>query len=357
MRRRQPGDATVGVLEREHFDDARHGEGGRLLRPRVARRLRPGEQHPPQARGHCDDGQPGQGPAHLSFRLSSGGEDLFLLPREMRQVMHGDRIVVRVSGIDHKGRREGTIVEVLERAHERIVGKLHIEGEVGFVVADNRRITHEIIVPGSELDGAEEGDIVVVELMVQPSPRTQAVGRIVEVIGAHLAPGMETDVAIRSHDIPVEWPEEVLNQIEGLSEKVPQAQKEGRTDLRQLITGTGPGPATHIAISDDGQRIVFVDYRDLTGEYDKLVSVEMIEAVGHHYYDTYFRTCSDLLKPDGLMLLQADVCARAGQVETGQRALEQAEAWIERTGMRPLPDDGQGGQRDDRHHDARVDAG
>ena len=163
-----------------------------------------------------------------------GGEDLFLLPREMRQVMHGDRVVVRVSGVDHKGRREGTLVEVLERAHQRIVGKLHIEGEVGFVEADNRRITHEIIVPGSELGGAEEGDIVVVELMVQPSRRTQAVGRIVEVIGAHLAPGMETDVAIRSHEIPVDWPDEVLRQIEGLSEEVPEHQKEGRTDIRDL---------------------------------------------------------------------------------------------------------------------------
>lgn len=163
-----------------------------------------------------------------------GGEDLFLLPREMRQVMHGDRVVVRVSGVDHKGRREGTLVEVLERAHQRIVGKLHIEGEVGFVEADNRRITHEIIVPGSELGGAEEGDIVVVELMVQPSSRTQAVGRIVEVIGAHLAPGMETDVAIRSHEIPVDWPDEVLGQIENLTEEVPEHQKQGRTDLRHL---------------------------------------------------------------------------------------------------------------------------
>ena len=163
-----------------------------------------------------------------------GGEDLFLLPREMRQVLHGDRVVVRVSGVDHKGRREGTIVEVLERAHERIVGKLHIEGEVGFVEADNRRITHEIIVPGSELGGAEEGDIVVVELMVQPSRRTQAVGRVVEVIGAHLAPGMETDVAIRSHEIPVDWPDEVLRQIEGFTGEVPEHQKEGRTDLRDL---------------------------------------------------------------------------------------------------------------------------
>ena len=47
------------------------------------------------------------------------------------------------------------------------------------------------------------------------------------------------------------------------------------------------------------------DYRDLKGQYDKLVSVEMIEAVGHAFYDTYFKCCSDLLKPNGMMLLEA----------------------------------------------------
>jgi ribonuclease R len=163
-----------------------------------------------------------------------GGEDLFLLPREMRQVLHGDRVVVRVSGIDSRGRREGAIVEVLERAHSRIVGRIHLESEVGFVRPDNRRITHEIIVPSSELGGASEGDIVSVELIVQPSKRTQAVGKVVELLGEHMAAGMETDIAIRSHEIPVAWPDEVERQISSFSEEVFEADKQGREDLRHL---------------------------------------------------------------------------------------------------------------------------
>ncbi|OOZ13584.1 ribonuclease R [Solemya velum gill symbiont] len=163
-----------------------------------------------------------------------GGDDLFLTHREMRKLMHGDRAVVRVAGIDNRGRREGTIVEVLERAHEKIVGRLAIEGGVGFVRPDNKRMTQEIIVPGTELNGAEKGDIVVVELIVQPSRRTQPVGKIVEVLGEHLASGMETDIAIRSHEIPVEWPAEVQQAIAKLSEKVPEKAKKGRVDLRKL---------------------------------------------------------------------------------------------------------------------------
>ncbi|OOY41516.1 hypothetical protein BOV91_11070 [Solemya velum gill symbiont] len=77
-----------------------------------------------------------------------GGDDLFLTHREMRKLMHGDRAVVRVAGIDNRGRREGTIVEVLERAHEKIVGRLAIEGGVGFVRPDNKRMTQEIIGAG-----------------------------------------------------------------------------------------------------------------------------------------------------------------------------------------------------------------
>ncbi|MEN8214350.1 MAG: ribonuclease R [Pseudomonadota bacterium] len=163
-----------------------------------------------------------------------GGDDLFLLPREMRQVLHGDRVVVRVSGVDSKGRREGSIVEVLERAHTRIVGRIHLESEVGFVRADNKRITHEIIVPSSELGGASEGDIVSVELIVQPSRRTQAVGKVIELLGEHMAPGMETDIAIRSHEIPVEWPDQVEQQISEFSEEVAERDKHGREDLRHL---------------------------------------------------------------------------------------------------------------------------
>ena len=163
-----------------------------------------------------------------------GGDDLFLTPREMRKVMHGDRAVARIAGIDHRGRREGAIVEVLERRHSSVVGRLKIEAGVGFVDPDNKRMTHEIIVPTADLLGAKQGDFVVVELVVQPSERTQPVGRVIEVLGNHLAPGMETDVAIRSHGIPIEWPEAVQAAVKTLSPEVPESAKGDRVDLRKL---------------------------------------------------------------------------------------------------------------------------
>ncbi len=168
------------------------------------------------------------------LRPDEGGEDLFLSPRQMRQLLHGDRAVVRLVGVDHRGRKEGAVVEVLERGNHRVAGRLYRETGVGFVVPDNKKIHQDIVVPEAELAGAEHGQIVVAEIMEQPTKRTQPIGRIVEVLGEHMAPGMEIDVAIRTHEIPVEWPEAVLEQIQSFGEEVPEAAKAGRVDLRHL---------------------------------------------------------------------------------------------------------------------------
>ena len=162
------------------------------------------------------------------------GEDLFLSPREMRQVLHGDRVIACVTGIDRRGRREGSIVEVLERAHERVVGRLFVERGVAFVVPDNKRITQDVLIPKDYLDGAEPGQIVVAEIVEQPNRRKQPIGRIVEVLGEHMAPGMEIEVAIRAFDIPSEWPQEVLEEVKRFGEEVPEKAKKGRVDLRSI---------------------------------------------------------------------------------------------------------------------------
>ncbi len=170
-----------------------------------------------------------------------GGDDLYLYQKEMRGLFHGDRIVARVTGRDRRGRLEGSVVEVLERGTRSVVGRFSCESGVGFVVPDNRRLTHDVIIPSDRLAGATQGQIVVAEITDQPTKRTQPIGRIVEVLGDHMAAGMETDIAIRAHDLPIEWPEAVDVQIAGLSEQVPEEAKQGRTDLRQfpLVTIDG----------------------------------------------------------------------------------------------------------------------
>jgi len=161
-------------------------------------------------------------------------DDLFLSPREMRSLWHDDRAVVRVSGIDRRGRREGALVEVIERNTHQIVGRLFRETGVAFVVSDNKRQLHEVMIPDADLGSAGHGQMVVAEIVEQPSGYVRPVGRIVEVLGEHMAPGMEIDVAIRAYELPDTWPEAVLEEIAGLGTEVEASAKAGRVDLRRL---------------------------------------------------------------------------------------------------------------------------
>jgi ribonuclease R len=163
-----------------------------------------------------------------------GGDDLFLSPREMQSVLHGDRILARVAGIDRRGRREGAVVEVLERANTRVVGRYYVEGGVGFVVADNKRIAQDILIPPDQSYGAHHGQIVTAELVEQPARYRQAIGRVVEILGDHMDPGMEIDIAIRAHELRQSWSPLVEEAIADLKPHVPEGAKAGRTDLREL---------------------------------------------------------------------------------------------------------------------------
>ena len=175
------------------------------------------------------------------MQSEEGGDDLFLSPREMRQLWHGDRIIARVAGIDRRGRREAAVVEVLERAFENVVGRMQIEAGVAILLPDNKRVTQQVLITPDKLMGARHGQMVVVHITEHPQPWRQPLGEVTEILGDHLAPGMATDVAIRSNDIPLHWPEEVEREIAGLAAEVPEAAKQGRVDLRNtpLVTIDG----------------------------------------------------------------------------------------------------------------------
>jgi len=168
------------------------------------------------------------------LRPDEGGDDLFLSPREMRMLMHDDRAVVSVRGVDRRGRREAAVVEVLERHIQRLVGRLYVERGVALVEPDSKYITHQILVADGDLGGAQPGQIVVVEIIEPPTRHREPLGRIIEVLGDHMAPGMEIEVSIRSHDLPNSWPEAVELEIAPLGKQIPEAAVAGRKDLRSL---------------------------------------------------------------------------------------------------------------------------
>lgn len=163
-----------------------------------------------------------------------GGDDLFLYNTQMETVFDGDRVQVRISGVDRRGRKEGMIVNVLEHNTKELVGRLAVEDEHYFLEPENRRITNEIDIDEDQLGGATVGQYISVEIIEQPSRRFNAMGRVVEILGDSMAPGMEIDVAIRSHDIPHRWPQDAIKAADKLGSEVAETDKLHRADLRKL---------------------------------------------------------------------------------------------------------------------------
>jgi len=163
-----------------------------------------------------------------------GGDDLHLSMKQMRKVFDGDVVTVRLAGADNRGKQEAIIVEVQQRNTHQLVGRLYTQGDSAYVVPDSRRITQEIMIPGAEMGGAKNGQFVVVDITKQPDTRQLALGKVTEVLGDHLAPGMEIDIALRSHEIPFVFPESVETQVAAIADEVTEADKCHRIDLRDL---------------------------------------------------------------------------------------------------------------------------
>jgi len=164
----------------------------------------------------------------------AGGDDIYLPPREMREAMHGDKVAVRIARTDERGRSEGKLVEVLARNTTEIVGRYVRESGIGFVIPDNRRFSQSVAIPPAGAKGVKPGDIVVVELTEPPSRDTQPIGRVIENLGEGGAPGVETEIAMRAHNLPFRWPDEAVAEAEAWGDRVRPSVKRNREDLREL---------------------------------------------------------------------------------------------------------------------------
>jgi ribonuclease R len=163
-----------------------------------------------------------------------GGPDLFLGSGEMQKVLHGDRVMARISGMDRRGRPEGKIVEVLEHGQTRFVGRLHVEHGVTFVAAEDKRISQDFVIPSGESGKAKAGQVVTVEIISQPGRQNKPLGRVVEVLGNYADPGMEIEIALRKHDLPWIFPKEAEAIAHKLPKEVRKADHKDRVDLRDM---------------------------------------------------------------------------------------------------------------------------
>jgi ribonuclease R len=215
-RERRAFDAGLAALERA--GDIVQNRAGALL---VARRI---ALVAGRIEGHPD--------GHGFLVPDEGGASIYLPPHEMRSLMHGDRAAVRVTGFDARGRPVGTLVDVLERAKRRIVGRLHDERGVLVLVPEDRRIAHDILIPDARKSVA--GEVVTVDLIEPPAPHAQPIGRVAEVLGHYADPGMEIEIALRKFDLPHRFSKGALAAAKSVPDEVRTEDARGRRDLREL---------------------------------------------------------------------------------------------------------------------------
>ena len=164
--------------------------------------------------------------------LQGGDQDIYLSSRQMRRVFDGDIVLLRIAGWDRRGRPEGTLVDVVERKTRQLVGRYFCESGIHFIRPDNPRISQDILIPADQLCGAQAGQIVLVDITEAPSRNSPPAGRISEVLGDHLDPGLEIEVSIRNYGIPHHWNDEVKAETDAIPDHV--TDKDFRVDLREL---------------------------------------------------------------------------------------------------------------------------
>lgn len=168
------------------------------------------------------------------IRPDDGSEELTLNEKQMATLLHGDKVLAQPLGRDRRGKREVRIVRLLVPRSAPLVGRYFVDSGLGFVVPDDARISQEILIPPEFKAGARHGQVVVCEISERPRFRVNALGKVIEVLGEHMAPGMEIEIALRKFEIPHHWPATVLKQVEKLSDEVPEEAKAGRVDLRAI---------------------------------------------------------------------------------------------------------------------------
>jgi len=163
-----------------------------------------------------------------------GSDDAFLPPPQMRAVLHGDRVAVRLVGVDARGRREAEVVEVLDRRVQQVAGRFYAERGLGFVEPDNRRISQRVMIPSREMHGARPGDLVVAAIVEQPTKHSPPVGKVIRILKEEGVADTAVDLAIASHQLPHEFPAAVVREARQFG-KVIDARKLGkRIDLRAV---------------------------------------------------------------------------------------------------------------------------
>ncbi|WP_143414988.1 ribonuclease R [Geobacillus sp. E263] len=168
-------------------------------------------------------------------------DDIFIPPSEMKNAMHGDTVLVRVHSESSGARREGTVVRILERGVTEVVGTYTESKYFGFVIPDDKKIVNDIFIPKHAANGAVEGHKVVVRLTSYPQGRMSAEGEVIKILGHKNDPGVDILSIIHKHGLPLQFPDEVIEHANSISDTISEKDLQGRRDLRDQMIVTIDG--------------------------------------------------------------------------------------------------------------------
>lgn len=166
----------------------------------------------------------------------TGEGDFVLYERQMRGVMHGDIVTVRPAGIDRRGRREGTVLDVVERAQSKVVGRFYMDRGVAILEAEDKRLNQSIVLEPESVAHfkPQSGQVIVGEIETYPEQNRPAVAKIIEVLGDYADSGMEIEIAVRKHHLPHQFSEACAKAAKKIPDHVRKTDLKGRVDLRDL---------------------------------------------------------------------------------------------------------------------------
>ena len=168
-----------------------------------------------------------------------GGADLFIPVDSLNSAMDGDKVVARIEKSRRGGRREGSVIRILERARQTIVGTFHSERNFGFVVPEDPKVARDVFIPPGQEGGAETGQIVVVRVTNWGDRSRGPAGEVERVLGVLGDPGVDILAVIHGHELPLEFPAEVEEEAEAIRARgVTEEDLEGRRDLRDTLIFT-----------------------------------------------------------------------------------------------------------------------
>ncbi len=203
-----------------------------------------------------------------------GEEDVFLSPKNLREAMHGDRVVARVESVRKKG-KEGRIIRILERRLQKVVGKFMRGRNYSYIVPDDERILQEVYIPEGETRRARPNQIVVAEITQYPSERARPEGRVIQILGYPDDPEVEPQIIIFKYDLPFRFSTSALKEARSLPVQIPPQEYGDRKDLREIPTFTIDGETAKdyddaVSIEEDreGGSKLYVSISDV-GHYVK----------------------------------------------------------------------------------------